>query len=414
MNRTLISVLALTAFGVGRELPAQQPTVQQALGLKPMQRDVEFDRPEGEEVEKCKIRPEEQNGHTAWVVRGPAGELLRRFVDTNGDNKVDQWCYYRNGIEVYRDLDADFNSKADQYRWLGTAGLRHGLDKNEDGRIDAWQAISAEELTSEAVAALRDRDAARFQNLLLTQAELDDLGLSREMSDALSARLKQAGASFSKLASQQKVILADTEWVDFGALRPGLIPAGTNGAKRDLVVYENVVAMVETSGKPGQIQIGTMIQVGANWRLIDVPGNLGETAEDSGPRFTFFEAAQQATVDTGEAGEGVSPEVQRLVSSLEELDKKLAGTSDPKQVAELNATRADTLEKLAENAAGENDRDMWLMQFADTVGAAAQSGAYPEGTQRLESLLSETRRDLEERRVVVAPQVRPHDERIRQ
>ena len=41
-------------------------------------------------------------------------------------------------IEVYRDVDANFNGKADLYRWLGTAGTRAGVDRDEDGQIDAW------------------------------------------------------------------------------------------------------------------------------------------------------------------------------------------------------------------------------------------------------------------------------------
>ena len=47
-----------------------------------------------------------------------------------------------DGIEVYRDVDSNFNGKADEYRWLGTAGSRWGIDDNEDGRIDSWKTIS--------------------------------------------------------------------------------------------------------------------------------------------------------------------------------------------------------------------------------------------------------------------------------
>ena len=92
-------------------------------------------------------RPTKMPGETAWVVTGPAGETLRQFVDSNADNKVDQWRYFRGGIEVYRDVDKDFDGKADQYRWLGTAGTRWGLDIDEDGEIDRWKSISPEEAT---------------------------------------------------------------------------------------------------------------------------------------------------------------------------------------------------------------------------------------------------------------------------
>ena len=64
----------------------------------------------------------------------------------NGDNVVDQWSYYKDGLEVYRDIDANFNRKADQYRWLGTAGIRWALDPNEDGRIDTWEYWEGEQI----------------------------------------------------------------------------------------------------------------------------------------------------------------------------------------------------------------------------------------------------------------------------
>ena len=47
------------------------------------------------------------------------------------------------------DIDADFNGKADQYRWFHTAGSRWALDTNEDGQIDGWKTISAEEVTAD-------------------------------------------------------------------------------------------------------------------------------------------------------------------------------------------------------------------------------------------------------------------------
>ena len=55
----------------------------------------------------------------------------------------------------YRDIDADFDNKADQYRWFNTGGTRWGIDKNEDGRIDFWQVISAPEVAEELVWALK-------------------------------------------------------------------------------------------------------------------------------------------------------------------------------------------------------------------------------------------------------------------
>src|SRR5690606_23946659 len=151
--------------------------------------DVKYDQPTREEAEKATVSNETIGGLSGWVVRGDSGQILRRFLDTNGDNKVDQWCYYKDSIEVYRDIDSDFNGKADQYRWLGTGGIRWGLDRDEDGQIDEWKLISAEEVTAEVVAALRDGDANRFKLLLITPTELANLGLSEEQTKELQEKV---------------------------------------------------------------------------------------------------------------------------------------------------------------------------------------------------------------------------------
>jgi hypothetical protein len=154
-------VVGLQALAIsGSTASAAKPTPADALKLVPVQKDVEFDVPTAEEIAKAVVDVETVGGITGWVVRTDSGQVLRRFLDTNGDNKVDQWCYFKDGIETYRDIDGDFNNKADQYRWLGTAGMRWDGQGRErpDGCVEV---ISAEGL-AEIVAALRDRDAARF------------------------------------------------------------------------------------------------------------------------------------------------------------------------------------------------------------------------------------------------------------
>ena len=94
---------------------------------------------------------------TGWLVLGPAGQTLRRYMDSDGDGEVDQFSYYRSGVEVYRDVDTNANNKVDQSRWLNIGGARWGVDANEDGKIDSWKRISAEESCKLAVKALITR-----------------------------------------------------------------------------------------------------------------------------------------------------------------------------------------------------------------------------------------------------------------
>jgi thiol-disulfide isomerase/thioredoxin len=120
---------------------------------------------------------------------------------------------------------------------------------------------------------------------------------------------------------------------------------------------------------------------------VDLP-NVGDDQDAS--RFVFFQPVTQPAAVDGAVG-GVSEQTQQLVESLEKIDEQLTRARGEAETKRLNDQRADVLEKLAAAAANETDRRMWLMQFADTVGAAAQSGTYPEGTTRLAAL----RKDLE-------------------
>jgi thiol-disulfide isomerase/thioredoxin len=363
---------------------AAKPSPQAALELAPVQKDVLYERPAKEQIEKCTVESLSGDQGTGWVVRDASGQLLRRFADTNKDNKLDLWSYYKDGIEVYRDIDSNYNGKADEYRWLGTAGVRWGLDENEDGKIDAWKVISPEEVTSEVVAALREKDERRFARLLLTDEELDQLGLGETHSTDLKKKLTGARAGFGELAKKQKLVTDKTIWTNFGATQPGVLPAGSDGQTQDLVVYENVAAVVETADKHSQIAVGTLVQVGAKWRLIDLPANLLDDKSVAAASGYFFNV-YNATLSRPMAADG-SAELQKLTEELEAIEAKLKKTNAPDATAELNAERANVLEKLFASAKNDEERSTWIRQLADTIGAAVQSGEYPQGVERLETL----------------------------
>jgi peroxiredoxin/TolA-binding protein len=362
---------------------AAAPTAEQALKLTPVQADVDFERPKESEVSKCTIKAESIDGKSGWVVRGPAGQVLRQFIDSNKDNTVDLWCYYGDGIEVYRDIDSDFNGKADQYRWLNTAGTRWALDVDEDGKIDQWKRLSAEEASAEAVGALASHDARRFQCLLLTHDELKSLGLGPERQKALREKIDQASAAFKSNARKQKALSAKTSWAQFGGNRPSLVPAGTDDSTNDLIVYENVISMAETDGKPNQIIVGTLVQIGDVWRLIDSPSLLDAKEEIAAN--AFFQPYLR-TRDGGNAAGGLSDKMQHLLQKLEQLDKEaVQGGSQEAQAANA-AQRCDVLEKIAEAAATADDRGQWLRSLAETISASVQTGVMPDGIERLQAL----------------------------
>ena len=321
------------------------PTAEQALKLTPVQQGVDYDRPSPAEAAKCKISAKKIDGRVGWIVESPDGVILRKFVDTNNDGTVDQWSYYKDGLEVYRDIDSNFNGKADQYRWFHTGGARWGLDPNEDGVIDSWKAISAEEVSAEVVAAIATRDADRFARLVLSPAELKSLGLGGAKAESVMEKISKAVAGFKAMAAKQKNIGNDAVWVQFSANRPGIVPAGTDQSTKDLKVYENVDAFVESGGKHEQVQIGTLVQVGDAWRLIDMQ------TEPSG---FFFQASM--TRRSEPAANGANEASQKLLADLEKLDRDAVQAVTPEEQAKYTKLRAELLEQIAAAAKTGDER----------------------------------------------------------
>jgi thiol-disulfide isomerase/thioredoxin len=374
--RSLIVSGWFSSLALSTGLLSAEPTVEQALSLMPMQQDVDFDRPSDTERKGCTVKSESMGTMNAWVVYSASGDVLRRFVDSNADNKVDLWCYAKNGVEVYRDVDADFNGKADQYRWLGTGGIRLGTDDNEDGKIDSWKRISAEEVSAEVVAALRDQDAVRFAALLMSPSELESLHLGTELTRRISEQIAQAKSQFVPHAQRAKVA-KQAQWLELSVHRPGAVPAADTAD--DVIVYENAVAMISTDGQHAEVPIGTLVKVDDTWRLIGVPDGASHgfffTAADRNPRGPSTEP-------------DFNPEVQDLVKQLEVLDAKLSKVVDTNDLTSVNKDRATILRQLADATKG-NDRDVWLLQLVDAINAAAQSGGYPDGATELKKLYEE-------------------------
>ena len=183
---------------------AAPPSAADALALKPRQKGIEVAQPTEAEVKQATINQEKEGGVMALVVRGPSGEVLRAFADSDGNRVVDRWSYYKDGMEIYRELDSDKDTKADEYRWLGGAGSRWGADTNADGVIDAWKVLSAEEATAEVVNAIRDRDAAAFARLLPTKADLEAAGFEGELLTELVTRITAAPAAFGRRAERHR------------------------------------------------------------------------------------------------------------------------------------------------------------------------------------------------------------------
>ena len=386
-SASMVGTICLTTFCLTTGFAAERdPLAVKGLGYSPRQSNVAYDKVAETDVDFCTSKYETRNGFEGLVIYSPDGQPLRRFADRNGDKQVDQWCYYKDGIEVYRDIDSDFNGASDQYRWLGTSGTRWGIDQNEDGQIEQWKVISAEEVTMEIVEAIKTRDDERFRRLLVSDAELKMLGLGEDKGDQLTTRLDMAKKGFAEFAKSQKMINVRTKWAHFAADKPGIVPAGTEGASQDIVAYENVIAIVDNEGTSQQLMIGTLVQIGNAWRLADLPRTIsdGSVLADSG---LFFPASASNRIGNTSSESGMSQEVQRLLTALEKIEGDIKDEAGDR--SRLHDDKAIVLQKLVAATQGTDQMELWVRQFADSISSAAQAGEYPEGVAKLRQLESQ-------------------------
>ena len=381
-----VLVAGLACLGLGTVAAAAQPSVEYALGLVPFQKEVDCDRPTPEEAKNATIKMEKEGGLNAWVVRGPRGEVLRSFADTNGDRIVDRWSYYKDGVEVYRDIDSNHNAKADQARWLNSAGTRWGIDDDENGTIDTWKMLSAEEATAQVVAAIATRDPAVFNRLLPTRAELEAAGFEDPLLTELVGRVVASAKGFPALAKGSAVGTA--VWNNMLAAQPGVLPSGAVGVTKDIAAYDNVVVLVDVGGdakgggRSGQIYVGSLVRCGDVWRPIDLPQVPGAQGEITEPQGFFTPRASSGSAI--EAGSQENERMKPLLAKLREVEGKLTAAAGEARLP-LAQEQAAILEQVVA-AADPEQKGFWVRQLAETIAAAVQDGTLPDGIDRLEKL----------------------------
>lgn len=384
--------LIAIAFCFSSEGRAQSVGPETVLGYQPTQKDVEVETPEATDIQKCELKVEQEGKGSGWALYGPQGQLLRRFMDTDGDGKVDQFKYFQYGLEVYRDLDTNGDNKVDQSRWFNTQGTRWGVDADQDGTIDSWKMISAEEASREAITALATRNVQRLQAIFINENEVKTLGLSQP----IATRFLQNGTDLPKqmqgVLASSKMLTPQTKWVRFDSsmLMPNLIPADSGKAKNDLLVYENVMAIVSSGGENGFVQIGEMVRIGETWKITQVPKPM------EGAQFEIGEGGLllQPTVAgmTPGMSEGLSPAMKKLLDDLRDLDTSSpTNESTREEIIRFNVDRSKLLEQIGELAESPADQVLWFRQRLEMIAAATQMETFPNGLQELQKIVASLR-----------------------
>jgi hypothetical protein len=354
--------VALGAF-VGQAVAA--PDAAKMLTYKPKQ-EVSITTPTEAELSRCTVDLDKPRGGvgSSWVLKGPDGRLLRRYYSSSG-GAVDLYSYYKDGIEVYREIVSPGAKAPDQFRWINAGGSKYGVDLDKDGTIDTWKVISVEEVSQELMKAMANKDFARFQALTVSDADLKALGLSGEMADAIKAKRKDHKARFEATVAKLTKLTTKANWLHVETPAPDCVLAESTGAKGDILRYPRGTVLFEAGGASDWFQTGAMIKVGDAWKLIEGP------APGAAP------TVDERTADGGKTMT-VDPAVQKLVEALTDLEKK-GGNQ--------HIARADLLEKIIAKVKP-TERDPWIRQLADSLSSAAQAEgkATSAGLTRLGSL----------------------------
>jgi thiol-disulfide isomerase/thioredoxin len=392
-RRTSGAVCCLALLSVATVVVAAPPSVEDALNLMPRQKHVDFDRPPASELPGSTIKQEKLGEIDALVVRTPDGRILRAFSDTNGDRVVDRWSFFKDGVEVFREMATNpKETRANEARWLNAGGSRWGIDRDGDGTIDIWKSISAEEATAEIIHALRDRDPAAFARLLPTRDDLAAAGFTGDRLAALVDRVTAAREQFAKLASAHKSLGPNTVWASMHVPQaPGVLPAGSSGVEKDVTAYDNVVVLADDGTKGVQLVVGSLVRCGDAWRPIDAPqiaGNDGRLAE-----MPAFFAPAGGNRSGGPALSAADEKIRPLLSKLADLDTAMTSANEAGR-RKLALQHVPLLEQVVAETLGA-DRGFWQRQLVETVAAYVQEGLLPDGLAQLERLTDEAGDDHE-------------------
>lgn len=354
-------------------LAAPPPSVAQVLAYEPKQKGVVCSTPSADEHRTCTVEPVKgkQGAVLGWLLVDSKKQPLRRFWDSNGDGKIDTWSYFRDGVESYRESDSNRNERPDQYRWINAGGMKWGVDVNEDGTIDSWRTISAEEVAEEIFFAVAERNAARLRALFLTEPELRTLRLPAERADKIRKTLQGALAKFEKTVKEAHGI-DQAHFVRVESGVPQCVPAEEFGGEQDLIHFTTRPILYEIVDRKGEkkhdwLHTGEMVQVGLNWRLIDAP-----TTQPDVFAGTFHSSDPKAPAASHSA------QLQKLLEILSNLDKNapvVAPGVVSKPVQDYNVQRVQVIQQiLVQPEIKGEERETWIKQICDNLCSAVMGG----------------------------------------
>lgn len=358
--RGLVTGCVLLMAGVS---PAWAVTVQEMLTIyKPDFADVQITTPTPDEYSSCEVKwfPGKEANTGSWILFDAKKQRLRCYSITNTKKIFDTWSYYKDGQEVFRELDTDFNGRKNQYRWLNSAGMKWGISNKEDRKIDAWQMISAEEVAQEVFAALANGDVTRLQALMITDADMRVMKLPSAETQRMTSLVTGAPAKFQAVRAKLPQLDGQARLISIESATPRCVLAEANGTDQDQLRYPYRTFLFEAADKKHDwVQTGAMIKVGKAWRLIDGPSLADNDAAPS-------------------AGGADNLALRKLYDQLTAIDAKAPpALRDPhvdKAVQDYNMSRVAVIKQIVSEVKAD-EQETWIKQIFDNLSAAHQAGS---------------------------------------
>jgi thiol-disulfide isomerase/thioredoxin len=402
MRRRFYSVAAVAVVSLsGLSLQAQQSSQNETtpaalLELRPVLQGVEYDTPADQAaINACKVESvmNDQKRAVGYALRDGQGKLLRRFVIAHGKQRLDQWSYYQDGFEVYREDDLNGDRALDECRWLNSGGTRIALV--QQGKVKAWRQISAEEASKVLVQALVTGDTSLLETVMASPTELAAAGLSKDVVEKIAAAAANRAGDVDALRKKLVGWNKQTIWSRFDGTFPHVIPADSaGGLDKDLTIYENAMvipgstAAEQNAAKLAFLQVPDMIQLGATWKLIELPraidpeqpivasassirSMLFDKASNVGPRDEAFDAALKALAD------------------YDAQNAQLLQGGDKQKVARYHVGRVQLLRELAKKSTNPDEKLGYNKQAVDSLVAALRTGSYPQGKKLLDQIVAD-------------------------
>ena len=393
--RYSVAVFGLIAVAAPWSMAADY-SPKDLLKFRPTQTGVDYDTPtDAAAIDACKVElvADAQKRTVGYALRDGQGKLLRRFIITNGGKYLNQWSYYQDGFEVYRENDLDGDRTLDECRWLNGGGTRVAMIKS--GKITGWKRLSAEEASKVLVQAFVGSDQGLLESLMATPEELAAAGVPKDVVDKVTAGAAKRGEAVEALVKSLTGWTAKTVWNRFDGTYPHVIPADpAAGLEKDLVLYEN--AVIFTGGPAGQaspvktsfLQVPEMIKLGEAWKFVELP----RAVDPDKPVVASTSGIRSAIYDVAGPGPQRDEALERSIKALAEYDNakaKLQTGGDKKDLARFHVGRVPLLVAIVKVAKDGEDQVNYKKQIVDSLVAAYQTGFYPKGRQVLEGMLEE-------------------------